>query len=239
MNNYDFLLSIMSASKEFTDLRDTLEAARKRAHPHPFTVIGLCEGATPFFLSALAQNELQNGRRAMFIFAGEGDAAKAAASLQACNVNACHYPAKDYNFTLSTTSRDYEHERLLVLSKLLFTEEPLVVCTTPEAALQVTIPPEELIHLTISISQNGNLDLSHLTNALALGGYTRVELVEGPGQFAVRGGIADIFPPSDAPYRIELFGDEIDRIGNFDPVTQRFTDYIDRDLLIPPCREII
>ena len=62
MNNYDFLLSIMSASKEFTDLRDALEAARKRAHPHPFTVIGLSEGATPFFLSALAQNDLQIGR---------------------------------------------------------------------------------------------------------------------------------------------------------------------------------
>ena len=239
MNNYDFLLSIMSASKEFTDLRDALEAARKRAHPHPFSVIGLCEGAIPFFLSALAQNEIKNGRRAMFIFSGEGDAARAAASLQACDIDACHYPARDYNFTLSTSSHDYEHERLLVLSKLLFTEEPLIVCTTPEAALQVTIPPEELIHLTLSISQNGTLNLDQLATALSLGGYTRVELVEGPGQFAVRGGIADIYPPADAPYRIELFGDDIDRVGNFDPVTQRFTDYIDRDLLIPPCREII
>ncbi len=239
MNNYDFLLSVMSASKEFTDLRDALEAARKRAHPHPFSVIGLCEGAIPFFLSALAQNEIKNGRRAMFIFSGEGDAARAAASLQACDIDACHYPARDYNFTLSTSSHDYEHERLLVLSKLLFTEEPLIVCTTPEAALQVTIPPEELIHLTLSISQNGTLNLDHLATALSLGGYTRVELVEGPGQFAVRGGIADIYPPADAPYRVELFGDDIDRVGNFDPVTQRFTDYIDRDLLIPPCREII
>ncbi len=239
MNNYDFLLSVMASSKEFTDLRDALEDARKRAKPHPFTVIGLCGGATPFFLSALAENELKNGRRALFMFAGEGDAARAAASLQSGEINACHYPAKDYNFTLSTTSRDYEHERLLVLSKLLFSEEPMVVCTTPEAALQVTIPPEELIHLTITISENQSLDLSHLANALSLGGYTRVELVEGPGQFAIRGGIADVYPPSDAPYRIELFGDEIDRVGNFDPVTQRFTDYIDGQLTIPPCREIV
>ncbi len=239
MNNYDFILSVMSASKEFTDLRDALEASAKRAHPHPFSVIGLCEGATPFFLSALAQNETKNGRRALFMFSGEGDAARASAFLQECGIEACHYPARDYNFTLSTTSRDYEHERLLVLSKLLFTEWPTVVCTTPEAALQVTIPPEELIHLTLSVTHNGSLDLAHLANALALGGYTRAELVEGPGQFAVRGGIADIYPPADAPYRIELFGNEIDRIGNFDPVTQRFTDYIDGDLLIPPCREII
>ena len=239
MNNYDFLLSVMASSKEFTDLSDALEAARKRARPHPFSVIGLCEGAIPFFLSALAQNEIKKGRRAMFIFAGEGDAARAAANLQACDIDACHYPARDYNFTLSTASHDYEHERLLMLSKLLFTDEPMVVCTTPEAALQVTIPPGEIIHLTLSISQNGTLNLDHLATSLSLGGYTRVELVEGPGQFAIRGGIADIYPPSDMPYRVELFGDDIDRIGNFDPVTQRFTDYIDRDLLIPPCREII
>ncbi len=239
MNNHDFLLEIMLGSKEFTALSDALDAERRRAKPRPFTVIGLSEGITPVFLAALAKSEMQNGRRVMFIFSGEGDAARAAASLAESNIDACHYPAKDFNFTLSTTSRDYEHERLLVLSKLLFTEEPFVICTTPEAALQVTIPPEELIHLTLSVDDSSTIDLTHLTKALSLGGYTRVELVEGPGQFAIRGGIADIYPPSDAPYRIELFGDEIDRIGNFDPVTQRFTQNTGSKLLIPPCREII
>ncbi len=229
----------MLASKEFTDLSDALVAAGKRATPHPFSVIGLSEGITPVFLSALAKSRMAMGERVLLLFSGEGDAARCAAALQDADIDACHYPARDYNFTLSTTSRDYEHERLLVLSRLLFGEEPFVICATPEAVLQVTIPPEELIHLTLSIEENSSLDLEHLTNALSTGGYTRVELVEGPGQFAVRGGIADVYPPADAPYRIELFGDEIDRIGNFDPVTQRFTQYSGGKLLIPPCREII
>ena len=72
-----------------------------------------------------------------------------------------------------------------------------------------------------------------------MGGYRRVELCEGAGQFAVRGGIIDVYPPALAPYRIELFGDEIDRIGTFDPQTQRFSEFVECDLRIPPSREIV
>ena len=64
--------------------------------------------------------------------------------------------------------------------------------------------------------------------------------MEGPGQFAIRGGIADIYPPSESPVRIELFGDEIDRIGTFDPVTQRFSEPLENgDILIPPAHEAV
>ena len=239
MTNHEFLLSVMKSSKEFCDLKSALDNAKKRATLHPFSVIGLAEGAAPVFLSALAKSELEDGGRVLFLFANEGDAAKAAAQLSEADIDACHYPSRDYNFTASVTSHDYEHERILVLSRLLLSEEPFVVCTTPEAALQVTVPPEELIHLTFSISESKTVDLPHLTKALSMGGYTRVELVEGPGQFAVRGGIVDIYPPADAPYRIELFGDEVDRLGVFDPATQRFVRSLEGDAFIPPCREVI
>ncbi len=232
-------MSVMEASKEFTDLCQALDAAKRMPRQHPFSVIGLSEGALPVFISSAVRRETEGGGRVLLLWGNEGEAAKNAECLRELGINACHYPSRDYNYNLSTASRDYEHERLSVLSKLLFSDEAMAVCTTPEAALQITASPEELVFLTNAVERDRSLDLEAFTKALVRGGYTKVELVEGAGQFAVRGGIIDVFPPSDAPYRIELFGDEIDRIGTFDPVTQRFTGEIREKLLIPPANEVI
>jgi transcription-repair coupling factor (superfamily II helicase) len=65
-------------------------------------------------------------------------------------------------------------------------------------------------------------------------GYSRCDLVEGVGQFAVRGGILDVFSPSaDNPIRLEFFGDELDTMGCFDPLTQRRTENLDQVVLLP------
>ena len=239
MANFDILLWALENSKEYRDLWSALEMSRKMSRPKPFSVIGLSEGTVPVFLSAISRGEVDNGRRVMLLFQGEGEAAKAAQALCDVGVNALHYPSRDFNYNLSIASRDYEHERLSVLSKLLFSEDAVAICTTPEAALQVTMPPEELVFLTTPIERERCLDLEKLTETLISGGYTRVERVEGSGQFAIRGGIVDIYPPAESPYRIELFGDEIDRIGTFDPVTQRFSADLDAKLLIPPTREVV
>ena len=126
-----------------------------------------------------------------------------------------------------------------MLSSLLFDAEPLIITATPEAALQITIPEELLSSLTVTIDVNTRVDTEKLAASLSASGYVRGELVEGPGQFAVRGGIVDIYPPAAAPYRIELFGDEIDRIGTFDVQTQRFTETVNGKIRIPPAREVI
>lgn len=238
-NTTELLLSVMRQTKEYRSLCDGLCQLRRRAKPVPGAVTGLCEGAAPVFLTALASDETAQQRRVLLLYASEKDASDEALRLSEAGVAAYHFPARDYNFNISSASRDYEHRRLLVLSELLFSEKPMVVCATSEAALQVTVPPEELIHLTVKIDPNRPLDPERLSQTLICGGYTRVELVEGPGQFAVRGGIADIFPPAEKPYRIELFGDEIDRIGYFDPVSQRFTGSFDGEILIPPACEAI
>jgi len=234
----DLLLSVMRASREYKALYEGLENSRKRATQRPSSVTGLSEGAAPIFLTALAADETAARRRSLILFANEKDASEEAGRLSSEGIRAYHLPARDYNFNNTTASREYEHQRLLVLCASLFSEEPFVVCATAEAVLQVTVPPEELIHLTYPIKQDRPLDLQKLCEILSRGGYSRVELVEGPGQFAIRGGIVDLFPPAEAPYRIELFGDEIDRIGTFDPASQRFVENISHDLLIPPSREL-
>lgn len=239
MNNEKLLLEVIKESKEYRALRDALDSARHRAAQRPFCVTGLCEGASPLFLSSLAADETEAGRRVLILFSSEKDAADEAARLNDIGVKAFHYPARDYNFNITTASRDWEHRRLLVLSQMLFSDESFVICATAEATLQITVSPEELIHLSYNIDPERPLDLDRLCKSLTDGGYSRVELVEGAGQFTVRGGIVDIFPPAELPLRIELFGDEIDRMGNFDPASQRFTDPVSGSVLIPPAHEVI
>lgn len=238
MNNQKLLLSALRSCREYSALLDALAASRRRAVRHPICVNGLCEGASPLFLSALTADETGAGRRVLILYSSDRAAADEALRLSDGGLPAYHFPVRDYQFHNTTASRDYEHKRLLVLSALLFTEDPMIICATVEAVLQTTVPPEDLIHLTVTVDPNRPLDTARLAEILTGGGYTRVELVEGPGQFAMRGGIIDVYPPADAPIRIELFGDEIDRMGNFDPTTQRFTGTIREPVRIPPAGEI-
>ena len=147
------------------------------------------------------------------------------------------FPARDLTLYNLTASHEFEHERLKVLSGLAGGIYDAVV-TTPDTALSFTIPAARLKAAGISVWADESLIIERLTKSLTAAGYVRVELVEAPGQFAQRGGIVDIYPPhaeyncgdetkyGSIPVRIELFGDEIDRIGTFDPESQRFIEGI-------------
>ena len=159
MNTNELLLSVMKGSREYKAVRDGLDISRRRAKPAPCAVTGLSEGASPVFLTALATDEFNAGRRVLLLYSSEKDAADEALRLSNAGCTAYHFPARDYNFNITTASRDYEHRRLLVLSELLFSDKPMAVCATAEAVLQVTVPPEELIHLSFSIKKDSPLDL--------------------------------------------------------------------------------
>ena len=147
-------------------------------------------------------------------------------------------PCRDYNLVrASGHSKEYEHKRIYTLSGVLDGAFSVLVASL-DSALQYTLPPEVLRENLIKISANDTVDLSLLTDRLLEAGYTRCELVEGSGQFSVRGGIIDVFPADAAyPVRIELWGDEIDSLSLFDPETQRRTDSID-SVVIPPACEL-
>ena len=235
--NLPLLTSVFKANREYTTLTAALRSSLESGRCRPVTATGLSDGAADIFLPALVGDFAD--QCILILSPEEKDAAAAAALLAGLGIRAMHYPARDYNFNNITASHEYEQERLRILSALQTDPEPLVISATPEAALQITMPQEMLASLTIRISPDKPLDTDRLAAALAASGYTRVELVEGAGQFAVRGGIVDIYPPAAAPYRIELFGDEIDRIGTFDVETQRFADMLDGDILLPPAREVL
>ena len=91
----------------------------------------------------------------------------------------------------------------------------------------------------VRLSESDEADLSQLVTTLADLAYTRVDLVEKRGEFAVRGGILDIFPPTEEhPLRVEFFGDEIDSIRAFSVADQRSLDRVG-DVFAPPCRELL
>ncbi|CAN5607251.1 transcription-repair coupling factor [soil metagenome] len=106
--------------------------------------------------------------------------------------------------------------------RALVEDGPNIVIAAPQAALERSLPREVLIESHLEIRPGDTIDLDRFLRSLTSLGYEPQEPVRIPGQYAQRGGILDIFPTGkDAPYRIELFGDEVESIRTFDPNTQR------------------
>ena len=136
-------------------------------------------------------------------------------------------------YDASAASRGWEQKRLRSLYDLRRGEIKLLVASLDAACLR-TIPPRTLLDSALQLEIGRDYDLNALEARLVRAGYTRSQLVEGVGQFAVRGGILDVYSPAlDAPVRAEFFGDTLDAMGLFDPVSQRRTENIEAAVILP------
>src|SRR5690625_3115116 len=96
----------------------------------------------------------------------------------------------------------------------------------------------ELVPVTVGTGDS--VDLEQLSHDLTAAAYQRVDMVERRGEFAVRGGIVDVFPPTEShPLRIELWGDEVDEIRRFSVADQRSLEIAEEGVWAPPCREML
>ena len=102
----------------------------------------------------------------------------------------------------------------------------ILIATTPESILQPCPPPEERKNSEIDIAPGTQMDFDDFCNSLAENlGYSSEILCEEPGQFAIRGGLVDVYPVNGRePVRIDFFGDEVEELRSFDPTTQRTTE---------------
>ena len=143
-------------------------------------------------------------------------------------------PSRELTLYDSTAvSRGWEQKRLRQLYDLSLSKTPVQIMTW-ESLSQRTMPPEVMHRASFMLQVGTQYDISLLTQKLVDSGYSRCPMVEGPGQFAVRGGILDIYSPaSDLPFRAEFFGDDLDTMGYFDPVTQRRTENVDSVTILP------
>jgi transcription-repair coupling factor (superfamily II helicase) len=131
-------------------------------------------------------------------------------------------------------------KRITALSRLALgnRSEPLIVLTTVNAILQ-RVPPKIFIRNSMkSVSPGQRVDLNRFVARLSLAGYTRTGTVMEPGEFAVRGGILDLFPPGrQNPVRLDFFGDTLESIKVFDAETQRTSKAL-RKLIVMPVSEV-
>ena len=133
----------------------------------------------------------------------------------------------------AVVSRAWEQKRLRQLYDLSLGKVPLQILTW-ESLSQRTISRTALQAAAFTLEVGGEYVPEHIVSRLLGAGYTRCGMVEGPGQFALRGGILDIFSPAaDQPFRCEFFGDELDTMGYFDPATQRRTENVDVVVVLP------
>ncbi len=136
-------------------------------------------------------------------------------------------------FDSAVASRAWEQARLRQLYAFSLGQTPLQILTW-ESLCQRTMPRNVLHSAAFCIKRGGEYPLSEILERLTCAGYSRCAMVEGPGQFALRGGILDIFSPAaDRPCRCEFFGDELDTMGYFDPDTQRRTENAEQITLLP------
>ncbi len=221
---------IMLENEEYARLRLALEKNRV-----PMGALGLSHVNKAHVIHTLCEE----GKKCIAVTPDEASARRLTDDLLSLGSAALFYPARDFAFGSSESqSREYEHIRIGTLSKMLRGEYDVAVCCA-EAFLQYTMPPEEMSERTFKLVSGEDFSQESVISILVKAGYVRSPQVDGSGQFAVRGGILDIFPPDrQNPVRIEFWGDTVDSISMFDAESQRRTDTLD-EIEITPATEII
>lgn len=153
------------------------------------------------------------------------------------------YSKKRVLFYPTSYKKPYEPEkpdntyilsRTKVLQRISTSDRKTIIVTYPEALSEKVITRKVMNKNTFKISVGENISMDKLTDSLVNLNFEHADFVVEPGQFAIRGGIVDVFSFSnDYPYRIEFFGDEIDSIRSFNPIDQLSIEKLKDIILIP------
>ena len=233
------IFSLIRRDKEFFHSVEAIGEALRVNNPLPIAINGLQGGATLAFLVESAREAKRlSGAPVLILVRDDAARIKIASVLASAGINALEFKSREPVFHNISASADIDRERLSVLLKVMRGGCDAVVSTL-SAALSYTMPCERLEALSLSISVGDEFSLSELEEKLASLSFARVEAVEAPGQFAVRGGILDIWTGAEAePVRVEFFGDEVDRISVFDAESQRSVGE-GESLSVMPAAEVI
>ena len=223
----DFLTTTVNRLPELNELVSAIEAGRS-----PAALSGVAAIHRAHIAAGIG---LDTGRPVVLVCADEGEGERLAKDVAAFTGKAVPLlTPRSFTFhNVATVSRQWEHRRLALMRAMTQGELPFLVATV-EGLLQRTMPPAVLEQCCLALKVGQVQDLNELAETLVSAGYVRCAQVEGVGQFALRGGILDVFAPGmETPVRVEFFGDEVDAMGRFDPVTQRRTENIEACLLLP------
>ena len=222
----NILLQALEKSPEYQQLLDAISRGSAAA------VSGLSQITRSHFLAAL---HAKSSRPSVFLVQDELAASRLQEELESfLGVQIPILPERELTFVeASGVSRQWEQKRLKLLYDLAAGKLPLLIASFGAMALR-TMPRAVLFSASILLRVGASFTPEDLIERLTQAGYSRTTLVEGVGQFALRGGILDVYSPGEAmPVRCEFFGDELDAMGFFDPTTQRRTENTEQALLLP------
>jgi len=218
-----------------TDLQKILKAAK------PLTLSGVPAGFQPWLLADLARAATT---RAVFIAADEQQARAIAdtAPTFAPELDVIEIPAWDcLPYDRASPSLRAASARLAGLYALQAKPSgPQLVVTTLAAMTQRTLTPFRVRQLVAKLAPKERIAIQRLAEMLQANGYVRTDTVHDRGEFAIRGGIVDLFPGGEEqPLRLDFFGDEIETVRRFDPADQRTTGSVDGFTLLPASEALL
>jgi len=220
---------------ELSGYKSVREAIDKNISP--VSVTGLSHIHRAQLISAV-----NSGKTDLVITGTEAEAKKLCddINMMSGSETAVLFPSKELVFTpVDSANHEYEYMRIAALSRAV-NGSCSTICASIEAVMQPVIPVGVLIAAGIELVSGQEIDRDKLCLSLTRSGYQRSEKVEGASQFSVRGDIIDIFPvQAYKPVRIELWGDEIESISEFDTDTQRRSDVRLEKAEISPAGEIL
>ena len=225
------LMEPLISSEEFIELESYIKGDK-----HPIEIEGLSESGKSYVINGIY--EVSN-KPVVIITNSDMEAKNLYEDLNLYLSNVYYFPAKEIVFyNVDAISGDLRWARLNVIKEILSNNKNIIVTSIDAFAARYT-PKNLFITHTVSINVGDEVDFKELSKILVEAGYDRVDVVEGKGEFSLRGGLLDLFPTNSIyPYRIELFGDEIDSIRTFNTESQRSIEKVN-SIEVFPAKEII
>ena len=233
------LSKLITSDREFREYSKLLKSKIDARDHLPIVANGLSGGAGDVFLAESVKVALECTRSPILILvSSESEREATAAMLAEEGIDALTYKPRDLVFYNVKASHDVDRERLSVLSAILAGRARCII-STPDAVMQTTMPKSTLEAFSISITVGEEHSPEDLCRKLTTLGFARCDVVDGKGQFSQRGDILDFWGgESENPVRIEFFGDEVDRLTSFDPITQR-TITMQEEISLLPATEVL
>ena len=218
-------------SEEFIELESYIKGDK-----HPIEIEGLSESGKSYVINGIYE---VSDKPVVIITNSDMEAKNLYEDLNLYLSNVYYFPAKEIVFyNVDAISGDLRWARLNVIKEILSNNKNIIVTSIDAFAARYT-PKNLFITHTVSINVGDEVDFKELSKILVEAGYDRVDVVEGKGEFSLRGGLLDLFPTNSIyPYRIELFGDEIDSIRTFNTESQRSIEKVN-SIEVFPAKEII
>ncbi len=227
----DGIMNPLNDSAEFKNILTNIENKN-----YPIALYGLSESAKNYLINGVYQ---KLDKSLLILTHSDVEAKNIYDDLSFYVNDAYYFPTREVGFyNADAVSGDLRWERLKVMKKIMEKGKKIII-TCVEALAATYMPIDLLQKYIFKLSVGTTLNLMDFTEKLIQCGYERVDKVDTKGQFSIRGGIIDLYPPISAlPFRIELFDDEIDSIRTFNSETQRSIDKLPK-IDIFPAKEII